>query len=116
MKHSLSLKKLNRKTSHRLSLFKNLTHSLITRERIYICFVKAKSLRKVIEPIITHSKKKTVANIRTVMEQLNNESCVRKVFNILGPRYLQTKGGYIHIIKSHIRKGDKAVVSMVELI
>lgn len=97
-------------------MFKSLAHSLITRERICTCFVKAKSLRKIIEPIITQGKKKTVANIRSVMEQLNNERCVRKVFNILGPRYLQTKGGYCHIIKSYIRKGDKAVVSMVELI
>ncbi|NIB44475.1 50S ribosomal protein L17 [Pseudomaricurvus alkylphenolicus] len=116
MRHRHSGRQLNRNSSHRKAMFKNMTISLVEHELIKTTLAKAKELRTVAEPLITLSKKDSVANRRLAFSRLGNKSAVGKLFNELGPRYEGRPGGYIRILKCGYRSGDKAPMAYVELV
>ena len=115
MRHRLGLRKLNRTSSHRAALFRNMTNSLLRHEVIKTTLPKAKELRRVAEPIITLGKKATVANRRLAFSRLRDRDIVVKLFDELGPRYAARNGGYLRILKYGFRHGDKAPMALVEL-
>ena len=102
MRHLNGLKKLNRTSSHRISMFRNLANSLIKYESITTTLPKAKALRKVIEPLITISKVSSVSNKRLVFSRLRNRSSVQKLFETIGPRHINRPGGYTRILKKRL--------------
>ena len=116
MRHRLGLRKLNRTSSHRLAMLRNMTNSLFTHEAIKTTLPKAKELRRVAEPLITLSKKPTVANRRLAFDRLRDRDIVTKLFNELGPRYQARPGGYLRILKFGFRQGDAAPMALVELL
>ncbi len=116
MRHRKSGRKLNRNSSHRKAMFKNMCISLIEHELIKTTLPKAKELRKVIEPLITLSKKDGVANRRLAFSRLNSDSAVGKLFNELGPRFEARPGGYVRILKCGYRTGDKAPMAYIEFV
>jgi large subunit ribosomal protein L17 len=116
MRHQLSNRKLNRTTSHRLAMFKNMTVSLLRHELIKTTLPKAKDLRRFVEPIITMSKNPTLANRRLAFDRLRDRDIVGKLFNELGPRYKTRNGGYLRILKCGFRIGDNAPMAYVELV
>lgn len=115
MRHRLGLRKLNRTSSHRSAMFRNMTNSLLRHEVIKTTLPKAKELRRVAEPIITLGKKATVANRRLAFSRLRDRDIVVKLFDELGPRYAARNGGYLRILKYGFRHGDKAPMALVEL-
>jgi len=115
MRHGHGLRKLNRTSSHRLAMLRNMTNSLLRHERIATTLPKAKTLRRVFEPIITLGKKPSLANRRLAFDRLRDRDMVVKVFGELGPRYATRNGGYLRILKAGFRKGDNAPMAMVEL-
>ena len=115
MRHRHGLRKLNRTTSHRLAMFRNMANSLLRHEAIQTTLPKAKELRRVVEPIITLGKKPSLHNRRLAFDRLRDREVVVKVFNELGPRYSKRNGGYLRILKSGFRKGDNAPMAFVEL-
>lgn len=115
MRHRLGLRKLNRTSSHRAAMFRNMTNSLLRHEVIKTTLPKAKELRRVAEPIITLGKKATVANRRLAFSRLRDRDIVVKLFDELGPRYAARNGGYLKILKYGFRHGDKAPMALVEL-
>lgn len=115
MRHRLGLRKLNRTSSHRAAMFRNMTNSLLRHEVIKTTLPKAKELRRVAEPIITLGKKATVANRRLAFSRLRDRDIVVKLFDELGPRYAARNGGYLRILKYGFRHGDKAPMALVEL-
>ena len=115
MRHRLGLRKLNRTSSHRVAMFRNMTNSLLRHEVIKTTLPKAKELRRVAEPIITLGKKATVANRRLAFSRLRDRDIVVKLFDELGPRYAARNGGYLRILKYGFRHGDKAPMALVEL-
>jgi len=115
MRHRHGLRKLNRTTSHRLAMFRNMTVSLLKHEVIKTTLPKAKELRRVAEPIITLGKKATLANRRLAFNRLRDRDIVGKLFSELGPRYATRNGGYLRILKSGFRQGDNAPMAIVEL-
>ena len=115
MRHRLGLRKLNRTSSHRLAMFRNMTNSLLRHEVIKTTLPKAKELRRVAEPIITLGKKPSLANRRLAFNRLRDREMVVKLFDVLGPRYAQRNGGYLRILKSGFRQGDNAPMALVEL-
>ncbi len=115
MRHRHGLRKLNRTTSHRLAMFRNMTVSLLKHEVIKTTLPKAKELRRVAEPIITLGKKATLANRRLAFNRLRDRDIVGKLFAELGPRYATRNGGYLRILKSGFRQGDNAPMAIVEL-
>jgi len=115
MRHRHGLRKLNRTTSHRLAMFRNMTVSLLKHEVIKTTLPKAKELRRVAEPIITLGKKATLANRRLAFNRLRDRDIVGKLFGELGPRYANRNGGYLRILKSGFRQGDNAPMAIVEL-
>ena len=115
MRHRHGLRKLNRTSSHRLAMFRNMANSLLRHELINTTLPKAKELRRVVEPIITLGKKPSVANRRLAFDRLRDREVVVKVFNELGPRYASRNGGYLRILKRGFRHGDKAPMALVEL-
>ena len=115
MRHRLGLRKLNRTSSHRAAMFRNMTNSLLRHEVIKTTLPKAKELRRVAEPIITLGKKATVANRRLAFSRLRDRDIVVKLFDELGPRYAARNGGYLRILKYGFRRGDKAPMALVEL-
>jgi large subunit ribosomal protein L17 len=115
MRHRHGLRKLNRTTSHRLAMLRNMTNSLLRHELIKTTLPKAKELRRVVEPIITLGKKPSLANRRLAFDRLRDRDMVVKVFGELGPRYATRNGGYLRILKAGFRKGDNAPMAMVEL-
>ena len=115
MRHSKGYRKLNRTTSHRLAVFRNMTNSLIQHEAIKTTLPKAKELRKFIEPIITLAKTSSVANRRLAFSRLRDDVSVKKLFEELGPRYENRPGGYLRILKCGFRHGDQALMAYVEL-
>jgi len=115
MRHRLGLRKLNRTSSHRLAMFRNMTNSLLRHEVIKTTLPKAKELRRVAEPIITLGKKPSLANRRLAFNRLRDRDMVVKLFDVLGPRYAQRNGGYLRILKSGFRQGDNAPMALVEL-
>jgi large subunit ribosomal protein L17 len=115
MRHRHGLRKLNRTSSHRLAMFRNMANSLLRHEAIQTTLPKAKELRRVVEPIITLGKKPSLANRRLAFNRLRDREVVVKVFDELGPRYAKRNGGYLRILKSGFRKGDNAPMAFVEL-
>ena len=116
MRHNYSGRKLNRKTSHRIALLKNLSKSLIIHEQIETTLPKAKDLRPFIEKILTIGKKDTLASKRKVYSYLGDKKIVDKVFDVLGKRYQKRDGGYVRILKSGYRYGDSAPKAIIELV
>jgi large subunit ribosomal protein L17 len=116
MRHRHGLRKLNRTSSHREAMLRNMTNSLLKHEMIKTTLPKAKELRRVIEPIITLGKKPSLANRRLAFDRLRDRDMVVKVFNELGPRYANRKGGYLRILKFGFRIGDNAPMALVELV
>jgi large subunit ribosomal protein L17 len=115
MRHRLGLRKLNRTSSHRLAMLRNMTNSLLKHEVITTTLPKAKELRRVVEPMITLGKIATVANRRLAFNRLRDRDMVTKLFNELGPRYAKRSGGYLRILKYGFRQGDNAPMALVEL-
>ena len=116
MRHLHGLKKLNRTSSHRISMFRNLANSLIKYESITTTLPKAKALRKVIEPLITISKVSTVSNKRLVFSRLRDRFSVQKLFDTIGPRHLNRPGGYTRILKKGYRDGDSAPLAFMQIL
>ena len=116
MRHRLGLRKLNRTSSHRLAMLRNMTNSLLKHEVITTTLPKAKELRRVAEPLITLGKTATLANRRLAFDRLRDRDTVSKLFGELGPRYAKRKGGYLRILKSGFRKGDNAPMALVSLL
>jgi large subunit ribosomal protein L17 len=115
MRHRQGLRKLNRTTSHRLAMLRNMTNSLLRFETIKTTLPKAKELRRVAEPLITLGKKPSVANRRVAYNRLRDREIVAKLFDELGPRYAKRSGGYLRILKYGFRLGDNAPMALVEL-
>lgn len=116
MRHRKSGRKLNRNSSHRKAMFRNMTISLVEHELIKTTLAKAKELRSVAEPLITLSKEDSVANRRLAFDRLRNDAAVGKLFSELGPRYQNRPGGYLRILKAGFRTGDAAPMAYVELV
>ena len=116
MRHRHGLRKLNRTSSHRLAMLRNMTNSLFTHEAIRTTLPKAKELRRVAEPLITLGKKPTLANRRLAFDRLRDRAVVVKLFDELGPRYKARPGGYLRILKFGFRSGDAAPMALVELV
>ena len=116
MRHRKSGRQLNRNSSHRQAMFKNMAVSMIEHELIKTTVPKAKELRRVVEPLITLAKKDSVANRRLAFARTRCKSAVGKLFDELGPRYEDRPGGYLRIIKAGFRTGDKAPMAYVELV
>jgi large subunit ribosomal protein L17 len=116
MRHRHGPRKLNRTSSHRLAMLRNMTNSLFTHESIRTTLPKAKELRRVAEPLITLSKEASVANRRLAFNRLRDRDVVTKLFDELGPRYKARPGGYLRILKFGFRVGDKAPMALVELV
>ena len=116
MRHGHGLRKLNRTTSHRLAMLRNMTNSLLRHETITTTLPKAKELRRVVEPMITLGKTPSVANRRLAFNRLRDRDIVSKLFDELGPRYAKRNGGYLRILRSGLRKGDNAPLALVSLL
>jgi len=116
MRHGHGLRKLNRTSSHRLAMLRNMTVSLLKHEVIKTTLPKAKELRRVAEPIITLGKDPSLSNKRLAFSRLRDRDMVVKLFGELGPRYSKRNGGYLRILKYGFRKGDNAPMALVELL
>src|SRR5687767_15546015 len=115
MRHRHGLRKLNRTSSHRLAMFRNMAASLLRHEAIQTTVPKAKELRRVVEPLITLGKKPSLANRRLAFDRLRDREVVVKILDTLGPRYAKRNGGYLRILKMGFRKGDNAPMALVTL-
>lgn len=115
MRHRSGLRKLNRTSSHRLAMFRNMTVSLLRHEVIKTTLPKAKELRRVAEPILTLGKNPSLANRRLAFARLRDREAVVKLFDELGPRYAARNGGYLRVLKFGFRQGDNAPMALVEL-
>ena len=116
MRHMKSGRKLNRNSAHRKAMFRNMASSLFEYEMIKTTVPKAKELRRVAEPLITLAKEDSVAHRRLAFDRLRNREVVTKLFNELGPRYVDRPGGYLRILKCGHRAGDQAPMAYVELV
>ena len=116
MRHGHGLRKLNRTSSHRQAMLRNMANSLLNHELIKTTLPKAKELRKVVEPLITLGKKPSVANRRLAFARLRDRDMVVKLFDELGPRFATRNGGYLRILKCGFRNGDNAPMAFVELL
>ena len=116
MRHRNGLRKLNRTSSHRQAMFRNMANSLLQHEVIKTTLPKAKELRRVVEPMITLGKKPSVANRRLAFDRLRDRDMVVKLFDELGPRFANRNGGYLRILKCGFRDGDNAPMAYVELL
>jgi len=116
MRHRHSGRQLNRNSSHRKAMFRNMTASLVEHELIKTTLPKAKELRSYAQPLITLAKKDSVANRRLAFDRVRDKAVVGKLFTELGPRYQERPGGYIRILKCGYRSGDKAPMAYVELV
>ncbi|WP_334108713.1 50S ribosomal protein L17 [Methylobacillus sp.] len=116
MRHRNSNRKLNRTSSHRQAMLRNMANSLLRHEVIKTTLPKAKELRRVAEPLITLGKESTLANRRLAFSRLRDRDIVGKLFNELGPRYQTRNGGYLRILKCGFRVGDNAPMALVELV
>ncbi len=115
MRHGHGLRKLNRTSSHRLAMLRNMTVSLLRHEEIRTTLPKAKELRRVVEPMISLGKRPSLANRRLAFDRLRDRGIVEKLFEDLGPRYAKRNGGYLRILKTGFRKGDNAPLALVML-
>ena len=116
MRHRNGLRKLNRTSSHRQAMLRNMCVSLLQHEAIKTTVPKAKELRRVVEPMITLAKEATVANRRLAFDRLRDRDSVTKLFDVLGPRFKARPGGYTRILKMGFRVGDNAPMALVELV
>jgi large subunit ribosomal protein L17 len=116
MRHGNGLRKLNRTSSHRLAMLRNMSNSLLQHEVIKTTLPKAKELRRVVEPLITLGKKDNLANRRLAFDRLRDREMVTKLFTELGPRFATRPGGYLRILKFGFRLGDNAPMALVELL
>lgn len=116
MRHQKSGRKLNRNSSHRKAMFRNMATSLFEHEIIKTTVPKAKELRRVAEPLLTLAKEDSVAHRRLAFDRLRSKQAVGKLFDELGPRYVERPGGYLRILKCGYRAGDKAPMAYVELV
>lgn len=116
MRHRNSNRKLNRTSSHRQAMLRNMANSLLRHELIKTTLPKAKELRRVAEPLITLAKNATLANRRLVFNRTRDRDIVGKLFGELGPRYQKRNGGYLRILKCGFRNGDNAPMALVELV
>ncbi|MGP1939146.1 MAG: 50S ribosomal protein L17 [Arsenophonus sp. ET-DL9-MAG3] len=116
MRHRKSGRQLNRSCSHRQAMFRNMTSSLVRHEVIKTTLSKAKELRRVVEPLISLAKNDSIANRRLVFANIRNNEIVAKLFNELGKRFLNRKGGYTRIMKCGFRVGDNAPMAYIELL
>ncbi|MDR1661289.1 MAG: 50S ribosomal protein L17 [Azoarcus sp.] len=116
MRHRNGLRKLNRTSSHRQAMFRNMTNSLLRHEVIRTTLPKAKELRRVVEPLITLGKKPSLSNRRLAFNRLRDREIVVKIFDELGVRYANRNGGYLRILKCGFRNGDNAPLALVELL
>jgi len=116
MRHRQSNRKLNRTTSHRLALLRNLSNALLKHEVIKTTLPKAKELRRVVEPLITLGKTPSLSNRRLAFDRLRDRDMVVKLFDDLGPRFQKRPGGYVRILKYGFRVGDNAPMALVELV
>ena len=116
MRHGHGLRKLNRTSSHRLAMLRNMMNSLLQHEVIKTTLPKAKELRRVVEPMITLAKEPTLANKRLAFDRLRDRDMVVKLFAELGPRFKTRPGGYTRILKMGFRVGDNAPMALVELV
>ena len=116
MRHRLANRKLNRTSSHRLAMLRNLANSLLRHEQIVTTLPKAKELRRVAEPLITLGKKPSLANRRLAFDRTRDREIVVKLFDELGPRFANRNGGYLRILKYGFHQGDNAPMALVELV
>lgn len=116
MRHRFSGRKLNRTSSHRRAMFRNMAVSLLRYELIRTTVPKAKELRRVVEPLITRAKIDTLAGRRLAFDRLRDREIVTKLFNDIGPRCRERPGGYIRIMKAGFRTGDQAPMAIVQLV
>ena len=116
MRHGNGLRKLNRTSSHRLAMFRNMAVALLTHEAIKTTLPKAKELRRIVEPLITMGKSPTLANKRLACARLRDREIVLKLFADIGPRYAARHGGYTRILKMGFRQGDNAPMAFMELV
>ncbi|MDX3906960.1 MAG: 50S ribosomal protein L17 [Pigmentiphaga sp.] len=116
MRHRHGLRKLNRTSSHRLAMFRNMAVSLLTHEAIKTTLPKAKELRRIVEPLITLGKEPTLANKRLAFARLRDRDVVVKLFADIGPRFKERNGGYTRILKMGFRQGDNAPMAYMELV
>ena len=116
MHHRKSGKKLNRHTAHRKAMFRNMSASLLKHELIKTTVVKAKELRRFVEPLITLSKTDSVANRRLAFARLRDPAAVAKLFTQIGPRHVQRPGGYLRVLKCGFRAGDSAPMALIETV
>jgi large subunit ribosomal protein L17 len=116
MRHRKSGRQLNRNSSHRKAMYRNMTSSLFEHELIKTTLPKAKELRRVAEPLITMAKEDSVAKRRVAFARLRDQAAVAKLFSELGPRYKERSGGYLRILKCGYRPGDRAPMAFVELV
>ncbi len=116
MRHGKSGRKLNRNSSHRKAMYKNMATSFLNHEAIKTTLPKAKELRRVVEPLITLAGDDSVANRRLAFDRLRDKEAVGKLFSELGPRFKERPGGYTRILKCGFREGDKAPMAIIELV
>lgn len=116
MRHGKGYRRLNRTASHRKSLFANMASSLIKHEQIVTTLPKAKELKRVVDRLITLAKKGDLGSRRLAVSKIRDEAMVRKLFDILGPRYAERNGGYTRVLKAGYRFGDSAPVAVIELV
>ena len=116
MHHRKSGKKLNRHTAHRKAMFRNMSSSLLKHELIRTTLVKAKELRRVIEPLITLAKTDSVANRRLAFARLRDDEAVARLFTQVAPRHIKRPGGYVRVLKCGFRAGDTAPMALVEIV
>jgi len=116
MRHRNGLRKLNRTSSHRQAMLRNMANALLRHEAIKTTLPKAKELRRVVEPLITLGKKPSLANRRLAFDRLRDREMVVKIFDVMGPRYATRNGGYLRILKMGFRVGDNAPMAYVELL
>jgi large subunit ribosomal protein L17 len=116
MRHGHGLRKLNRTSSHRQAMFRNMAVSLLRHEAIKTTLPKAKELRRIVEPLITLAKEPTLANRRLAFDRTRDREIVTKLFDVLGPLFKARPGGYTRILKMGFRNGDNAPMAFVELV
>jgi large subunit ribosomal protein L17 len=116
MRHGHGLRKLNRTSSHRLAMFRNMAVALLTHEAIKTTLPKAKELRRIVEPLINLGKTPTLANKRLAFARLRDREIVLKLFADIGPRYAERNGGYTRVLKMGFRQGDNAPMAFMELV
>jgi large subunit ribosomal protein L17 len=116
MRHGNGLRKLNRTSSHRLAMLRNMSNSLLQHETMHTTLPKAKELRRVVEPLITLAKVDTLANRRLAHARLRDAEMVTKLFTVLGSRFAKRPGGYTSILKNGFRQGDNAPMAYMTLV